>query len=645
MRRDWLVVAGRRVIKAMSIFFPLCCLLLIFVMCTPSSLAEDYPVGQISRLGRGVANSLAWNSDGTLLAVGSSTGVWLYSRDFAVINHIDAINYIRFVIWNPQGDQLALGEESGTWRIYFISENGARVAEILNVPEVADSFVWSPDSRQFAILKENEIAIWDINSGSEVAIIPENGETILWSSDARNIAVVKEEGIVIWDLNTNRVISNLVSPYPLFGDPNTVGWNFENNLIAALGDGIDIVNIYIWDMSSGELVTSIPAAGPSTRMIAWSTDGQFLLRAGPLTSQTSGSILSIVSTSSWEPTASITIEDTFVTASWHPTSPFITFLSERGSMQNWYPLTETISEIAYDFTSPVESLAWSPNGDFLATSGYGFSFPISIWSLDSDEPTIAFQDDFVSRLMWTANNRVVTMNRVVSSSVLYQVKIWDVEQGIIDEVVFDYWSQFEPIPIVAWNSDFSRVAEFENDTITITNRLTNTNVVVSDIVNVRSLIWGHRDNFLAVVVENNIMANSLWILDTSTGQVVQTIDDLGQVISVVWERDCSNLAIVTINEIPSQQSVRVWTLDDRILFQVEGTTINALAWNNACEVIAIATSDALQFWSLINNEMVYKTEDQSEIMSLAWNPVYAILASGGRDGTVTLWDVSSINSP
>ena len=93
-------------------------LLLVCVLCVQASRAQDdnpfdLPEGALARLGKGAIGkgdrAVAYSSDGTLLAVGSSLGVWLYDAhtytEVALLTgHTDRVMSVAF---SPDGRTLA----------------------------------------------------------------------------------------------------------------------------------------------------------------------------------------------------------------------------------------------------------------------------------------------------------------------------------------------------------------------------------------------------------------------------------------------------------------------------------------------------------------------------------------------------------
>ena len=90
--------------------------LLAFTLLLPLGYAQDYitwglPEGAKARFGKGAINSLKLSPDGTRLAVGSATGIWLYDMNTGaelalLTGHIDSVGPVLF---SSDGRTLASG--------------------------------------------------------------------------------------------------------------------------------------------------------------------------------------------------------------------------------------------------------------------------------------------------------------------------------------------------------------------------------------------------------------------------------------------------------------------------------------------------------------------------------------------------------
>ena len=107
-------------------------LLLVYVLCVQASRAQDdnpfdLPEGALARLGKGAigtgSRAVAYSSDGTLMAVGSSLGIWLYDAhtytEVALLTgHTGPVHSVAFA---PDGKTIASGSDDGTILLWDMS--------------------------------------------------------------------------------------------------------------------------------------------------------------------------------------------------------------------------------------------------------------------------------------------------------------------------------------------------------------------------------------------------------------------------------------------------------------------------------------------------------------------------------------------
>ncbi|KAL5542912.1 hypothetical protein UlMin_010622 [Ulmus minor] len=153
--------------------------------------------------------------------------------------------------------------------------------------------------------------------------------------------------------------------------------------------------------------------------------------------------------------------------------------------------------------------------------------------------------------------------------------------------------------------------------------------------------WGNC-NILAIALRNTVY---LWYAaDGSTSKLCTVDDEDGPVTSVSWAPDGRNIAIGLNNS-----HVQLWdSVANKLLRTLRGghqMRVSSMDWNN--HIITTGGIEGLIF----NNDVrvgshIVQTYigHELEICGLKWSPSGQLLASGGNDGLLHIWDRSMASS-
>jgi len=178
--------------------------------------------------------------------------------------------------FSPDGKLLIAGSrDNGGFKIL----DAVTGHEIRTIPENAGRFVsFNYDGSQFISRANNELKIWDTNTGSEIISIHGNYNSIAFNPDGSHIAVTSgrfgRELIRLIDLTTGREIRTA---------SNFLGHTSEIDCIAFSPDGRYIVSgskdlsVRIWDASTGEEIRNFPGNNADVNSLAISPDGRSII--------------------------------------------------------------------------------------------------------------------------------------------------------------------------------------------------------------------------------------------------------------------------------------------------------------------------------------------------------------------------------
>ena len=397
--------------KYRSITIWLLALVSLIFMAASQALAQDdnsdgkYQV--LLRLGRGSIYDVAISPEGKRLAVGSATGIWLYTvpelEDIAwfeteeeiyrdVLGHtvsggdVDVLG----VAWSPDGARLAAGGDDGIARVWDTKSgeilqvfqghedpNGLEYFNKVNdVVWLLDgnisssvSVVWSPDGQRIASLYgDDKVRVWDANMGDVLSLLMGKShatETIEWLSSEKWDLTARIWGN--WPNDVNSVLR--IQKGHGGGALGNIMWSPDGRRISVLEFNLHIFRV--WDAESGAVLLTVESSDsdiPLTSIpAAWSPDGRHLAFGDDRTlwvwdaAGASGVMRTVLD----EYPSSITSID------WSTDGEYIVLGGGDGTVGVIYAVGGLVRAPLELYTPGVVEVTWSPDGQRLATYGSG----------------------------------------------------------------------------------------------------------------------------------------------------------------------------------------------------------------------------------------------------------------------------------
>ncbi|MCY4403746.1 MAG: WD40 repeat domain-containing protein [Candidatus Poribacteria bacterium] len=173
--------------------------ILIFILSlfTMDGYAQEYttwglPDGAKARFGKGEITTIAFSPDGSVLAVASSVGIWIYDaqtskelallpvhkdKDTTILNYGIAGNAtVNSLVFSPDSKLLAIAGWDGTIRLFDLTNYSERYTLYKNkktrprglAEKPAISLAFSEDGKTLTSLEKTDLhsmKVWDVNSG------------------------------------------------------------------------------------------------------------------------------------------------------------------------------------------------------------------------------------------------------------------------------------------------------------------------------------------------------------------------------------------------------------------------------------------------------------------------------------------------
>jgi WD40 repeat protein len=311
-----------------------------------------------------------------------------------------------------------------------------------------------------------------------------------------------------------------------------------------------------------------------------------------------------------------------------------------------YPQANTLY-VCLGHTSRVTSIAWSPNGNYLASAS--FDKTVHIWNGANGSHLLAYHGHTarVNALAWSPDNKYI-----VSASDDRTVHLWDVQTG---KNLFTYSRHKGAIRAVAWSPDGNYIASAGEDRCVYLwhVQMPQPIAIYSDHNDkVMAVAWSPDSRLLASVskdqtlkireVEGKRPKRSFFsqlgqLLSPHLGQ--KTFNGFSsQLQSIAWSPDSKRIAVACADARVRIRDARTGALHFTIV--AGSTTIkNTVDWSPNGKYLAIGGNDKLvRIWNIINKKETFVYYGHNGyVLSVAWSPDGTRVASAGIDRSIQVW--------
>lgn len=191
--------------------------------------------------------------------------------------HTRAISSLDF---SPDGLILASGSFDQTIKLWDVSSR--KLLLMLKTTGQVKDMSFSPDGKILASSGGDGVRLWDVGAGKLLRFLPSNRGvlTVTFSPDGKLLADAGGGGIRLWDVKEGKLLRHLQGTEPEL----IISVAFSPNC-QVLASGGNRRMIRFWDVSTGNLKSTIDVKGDFIRAIAFSSDGRILAAADRTSAQ------------------------------------------------------------------------------------------------------------------------------------------------------------------------------------------------------------------------------------------------------------------------------------------------------------------------------------------------------------------------
>ena len=664
-------------------------LFLMHALFLGSVIAQDrtqwkLPEGAKARLSKGEIRGISFSPDGTQIAVGSATGVWLYDAHTGVELKLitDHVSRTGLVAFSPDGKTLVSGRYDTIllWDVATgnllksIKRQRARI-EALRILE---------DSK--TLLCENydgSVRLWDVTTGLEKKNFnPKSSDgfgDVLKSAFGYRVTAavlylnkINDNGIYAVGYKNGKIrLKNATTGQhqkTFQGPKNSVRQLVFSPDGALFATYTLDAPIRLWDVTTGQSLKELTQKAKMWGILTFSKDGKTLA----CQKQSGGIELWDVATKTLRTTLGEDLDIPIHVFSFSPNDKTVAAANPNGEIRIWDTNTGAeLSVFSTGHTRKFGALAFSPDSTLLAS---GHINTMLLW----DARTFTQLSNRVDTNAWI--NAVVfspdgsTVNSVKSFSFKKQTRGPFIKEGV--RSTLSLWDtrtgdKLSDLPVESYLGDLPKLSGMRSSSSSTTGAVgvvvfsQNGSMLATALNSNRATedyrftvhLWniphrtvnltfkGHTNdvNALAFTPNGRILASGsadetirLW--DTSTGTQILNLRS-GRIHALVFSMDGKILA-----SIDSTFNIQLWdAATGSQLTSIEGQNNdgNVLAFSTDSKILACGSWDGtIRLWDIATGDKLSTLKGHVDwVNALAFSADGNTLASGSSDGAIFLWNV------
>ena len=607
---------------------------------TQDAMQWNLPEDAKARIGKGRINEIQYSPDGTILAVASGIGIWLYDtttrQEVSLLTeHTSVVDCLAF---SPDGRILASGGSDYGTIILWDRSTGARKT-LTGHTFLISNLVFSPDGRMIASdSRDGTIRLWDvINGEAKYTLTKESERTNPERTNTNMLSFTPDGGTIVyvsWDNKISlwdSITGEHKKTFDLHPNCSTTGAAFSpDGKTVAIGSANE--TIYLYDLETGELKMTLTGRGKHVDHLAFSPDGKTFT-----TASYDGEIILLWDANTGEHRLTLTAPNMqyIQGLAFSPDGKTLASGSEDGTIRFW---DVDIGNEKHKFTGHSESVmsvAFNRNGNIIASGSTNGI--VRLWNADTEQyiKTLKTLNGFKD----TAHSMLFGLDEeTLTCGTNDGIRLWNIHTGD-HKKMFHINDPFNPV-LRAFSPDGNTVATMVDDEKTIS---------VWDVYTGKrkKTLKGHTNHLSCLVFcpDGKTLASAsytgtirLWDVDTGKNKTLKGHNDW--VSSLAFSPDGN-----TLTSGSDDTTIRFWDVDTG----ENRMTLTGSDWHHSYALAfspdgkTLASGDRSKnicFFDVHTGEQKNTFSGHTDLVrSIAFSSDGKTLVSGSLDGTVLLWKI------
>ncbi len=579
-------------------------------------------IEQLSRLGKGRITDAAYSPDGTLIAVASATGIYLYdSQSLREQGFFPVEALLNSIAFAPDGKSVAAGSADGAIRVWQV-DDGVLRQTLEGHSGLVGSVAFAPDGSLLASgSDDNNARLWQVDSGELVHTLAGHTggvNSVTFAAGGDLLATGSDDNSIrLWRVDDGGLANTLD------------GHTDEVNSVAVDAAGETLVSassdnsVRLWRVSDGGLLNTLEGHRSRVFSAALSQDGQTVASGG-----SNGTLIS------WQAADGAllnTLEGHTAAVNSVAFAPDgQTLASVTADLVRLSQISDgATQETLQGHTSWVNDIAFAPDDQILA-SGNG-NRQVLLWRMGDGGllNILKGHSSLLRSVAFSPDGQILA-----SGGDDYDIRLWRAEDGSLLKTLEGHSS---PILALVFSADGERVASGAKDSVRVWQ--------VADGVLVDSFPGNDETESMAFAPGGGRLATglddgSLLLQEMDGGALGHSLEGHeNRVSSVAFSPDGETLTSGSLD------ALQLWEASSGILLDTfEGSTMakNDLAFTPDGQIAAAASSNLVRLWRVSDGALLSTLPGHtSTVNSVTFSANGQLLASGSQDGTVRLWGVAS----